>query len=718
MSTLEYTILSIRQGWRLSRTFIFAGAFAAAFVGGVFSNVLKQPASRTLPLILLGLWGVVFAVKAHQRFFSVEDSHKARKNRLDLEIGLLLVVATHALVQIAGGLSSPIYPVVFVLIAFLVVYMPRWVGFALVAAAIAIETALVFFAKAQADGVEVLLHAVFIVLFALINLVFTRNEVTQIKRRTQKKVEEAKAAMATDARDFRLTAPASGGVGELSREEEEHRRSHASVSEVRRAMYHHVDLLKRTMGLHTCIFLLLDAWESHLRVLECVSDSETITNRNINKGEGVLGAILQSGRPLKLKGLKPGYPGLSYYAEDTAVTDFIGVPVVEQDGFTGVLCADRSNGKEFNRIEMETLVASIDSLVQIVANERILTQLQKAKSEQGKLLSASEHLSKVLTEKDVVNAALEAAGQIAEFDVAAVALLDEKGHQVVRKALGHRAEELEGIRLSGNSTLASAALKNRHYLPYRGDLEPKQQIVFSKKTQRIFSKMCSAMVLPLGAQGEALGTLTLASSSPSAYGEDVRTTLQVMTHQLGTALQNARMVKRLEELATTDGLTGLPNHRVFQEELDKKLASAIRFNKELSVILCDVDKFKNVNDTYGHPVGDMVLRGLSENLKRNVVRDTDLPARYGGEEFIVLCEGTSTDGAFKLAERIREDLQAQVFHSEQGDFRVTISMGIATFPAHAHSRETIVERADAALYTAKEGGRNQVRVWKKGLEKA
>jgi diguanylate cyclase (GGDEF)-like protein len=156
---------------------------------------------------------------------------------------------------------------------------------------------------------------------------------------------------------------------------------------------------------------------------------------------------------------------------------------------------------------------------------------------------------------------------------------------------------------------------------------------------------------------------------------------------------------------------------VFQEELDRQLATATRFNNEMSVIMCDVDHFKKVNDTYGHPVGDTVLRGLSETLRRNVVRDTDLPARYGGEEFAIVCAGTDTAGALKLAERIRSDLETQTFHTEKGDLAVTISIGISTFPHHARQKATLVDRADLALYAAKEGGRNQVKVWCKELKK-
>jgi diguanylate cyclase (GGDEF)-like protein len=128
-----------------------------------------------------------------------------------------------------------------------------------------------------------------------------------------------------------------------------------------------------------------------------------------------------------------------------------------------------------------------------------------------------------------------------------------------------------------------------------------------------------------------------------------------------------------------------------------------------------VDKFKRVNDTYGHPVGDMVLRGLAAILKQDVVRDTDMAARYGGEEFAVILEGTDTEGAAKLADRIRKDLEKAVFRTELGKLRVTISMGVSTYPDHAVSKEDLIERADIALYAAKEGGRNQVRTFEKQM---
>ncbi len=167
-------------------------------------------------------------------------------------------------------------------------------------------------------------------------------------------------------------------------------------------------------------------------------------------------------------------------------------------------------------------------------------------------------------------------------------------------------------------------------------------------------------------------------------------------------------MKRLEEMATTDGLTGCLNKRAFLEELESKIRSAARFKKKLSLIVTDIDHFKNVNDTYGHATGDVVIKELGRILRR-VKRETDVVARFGGEEFCVLLEETDTEGAVLFAERVREELQRVVFQTELGKLQVKASLGVATYPRHTKTGEGLFESADKALYAAKHGGRNQVR---------
>jgi diguanylate cyclase (GGDEF)-like protein len=722
MTTLEHTVHAVRRGLRLARIYLFAGGIAAVTVSGLLGKLSRDegPASL-LPWALLGMLMIALGLRARTRLFAFSSGvRRSALRRLEFELGLILVVTTFAGLEIAGSLASLLYPVVFLLVAFIVVYAETWMSASLVTVAVALELGIAAFANSDLPRStrirDAMVHGAFIGVFATINYIFTRAEVVRTRKAAQEQLRLAQEAAEAQARDFRLTSPAMGQRGSLDRRSEDARISLSAVSEVRNSMYNHIELLWRAMGLHSCLLLWMDARGEELRILECVSDSDAITQRRIGRGEGALGGVVQGGKPLRLHNLRSGYPGLPYYDSPTMVTDFLGVPVLENGQVRGILCADRADGRSFEERDVSTLETASQSLLSIIANERVFTQLRKAKSEQGKLLGASERLVQVINEKDAAKAAIEAAEHIAQFDLAVVTLADDNGRQQVRAATGEGHELLQGASFKGGSGLAAASLKTRHYLPHRGELDPKQQIVLSKETQKAFARMRSAMVMPIVHGEEALGVLILACSEAGAYGDDVRTTLQVMVNQLGTTMQNARMVRRLEQLATIDALTGLANRRVFSEEIEKQLASASRFGRDLSLVVCDIDKFKLVNDTHGHAIGDVVLRGFGEVLRRNVVRDTDLAARFGGEEFVVLCEGTDTAGAIQLAERIRADLESQVYQTTAGELRVTVSMGVATFPLHGRTREELFDRADAALYSAKHGGRNQVRAFVRGMD--
>jgi diguanylate cyclase (GGDEF)-like protein len=170
----------------------------------------------------------------------------------------------------------------------------------------------------------------------------------------------------------------------------------------------------------------------------------------------------------------------------------------------------------------------------------------------------------------------------------------------------------------------------------------------------------------------------------------------------------------METLATTDGLTGLNNHRTFQERLTEELERVKRTRAPLSILLTDIDFFKKFNDTYGHPVGDMVLREVAVCI-RNTVRLTDFPARYGGEEFAVILPETDERGAFVIAERIRQAVEANIVDSGADKLRVTISIGCATIPVHCMTQTEVIDCADKALYASKRAGRNRVTIFAPGM---
>ena len=164
--------------------------------------------------------------------------------------------------------------------------------------------------------------------------------------------------------------------------------------------------------------------------------------------------------------------------------------------------------------------------------------------------------------------------------------------------------------------------------------------------------------------------------------------------------------RRLESLATTDGLTGLKNHRYFQDFFRRKIEQCAAAGFPLSVALLDVDRFKSYNDDFGHQAGDAVLRGVAEVLERSV-RSTDLVARYGGEEFVIVMPGLDEEGARAMAERVRARLEAAPFELRA----VTASFGVATLAPPLSDAEGMVRAADEALYRSKAAGRNRVTLW-------
>ena len=166
--------------------------------------------------------------------------------------------------------------------------------------------------------------------------------------------------------------------------------------------------------------------------------------------------------------------------------------------------------------------------------------------------------------------------------------------------------------------------------------------------------------------------------------------------------------ERLRHMSRTDGLTGLDNRRYLEQQLDMMYAHSERLGEPLSCVICDLDRFKSVNDTYGHQAGDAILKQFAVILKREA-REIDRVARYGGEEFVILLPGTVLDAAVTFAERVRKEVEEHTFTFDGGQVQRTASFGVAAWP---HPRisdcDGILRAADDALYVAKETGRNRV----------
>jgi diguanylate cyclase (GGDEF)-like protein len=213
--------------------------------------------------------------------------------------------------------------------------------------------------------------------------------------------------------------------------------------------------------------------------------------------------------------------------------------------------------------------------------------------------------------------------------------------------------------------------------------------------------------LPVWGRDE-IADLTRAFNEMARKLREGRQSLEEARDELARTNEGLKAANRtLEALAITDGLTGLYNRRHFQDTLEKEIRRCERESRKLSLLLADIDHFKQYNDRWGHTEGDAALRRVSGQIMKSI-RSTDMGFRYGGEELAVLLPSCSKDQASEVAEKIR--LAVQNLAQRQGRFgaRVTVSIGVATFPEDGRVARGLVDTADAALYTAKAQGRNRV----------
>jgi|SRR5579884_1693339 len=214
--------------------------------------------------------------------------------------------------------------------------------------------------------------------------------------------------------------------------------------------------------------------------------------------------------------------------------------------------------------------------------------------------------------------------------------------------------------------------------------------------------------LPLARDSGVMGILSVINKEEGGFSSEDQDTLMTLCVNAAVAIDNARFLEETQRRAVTDSLTGLYNHREFQRRLNEEVDRASRYGKEFSIMMVDIDHFKIFNDTYGHPVGDAILKEIVRVIQR-CIRNVDFPARYGGEEFTIILPETIGEYAIKVAERIRRTISETAFTTPSGhQAHLSVSIGIASFPLDGSRREELIIAADQALYFAKRDGRNRV----------
>ncbi len=665
-----------------------------------------DPPAQAWSVAALGLLLVSVAVHLVRRLRSLKAQTEVRS---DLELFMSLTTGVYAAVlHLPGALDGAFYPAVYVLMMVVAAFARPLAAVLTVIYAAVLEAGLHFVAYGARQGDELWPHALFLALFTGLNVTLFRAEIARVRRVSRAHIAGEIDRMREAARSYRLLGSGSEG-------DDRDRLLRSGIDEIHQATQFALDLLRRTLKLQTAVLLGAERRGETLSIQEVSTDVGGIASGSLSAQGGIFGAALAKGDVFSFVGTRAGQHA-SYYERRPTIGGLCAVPILERGHLRGFLAVDRVSSEPFTDEEVSALRSATSFLQRAIENERVFAELERARSEQAKLYRAAGALGAAITEAQVIEAGVSSAREVAAFDFAAVTLFHRRTNQhEICAVSGEGADALVGRSFRHNAGLVSMVVANRHALPYRGEYDASRQTVFQRGLNP--PPVPSLLILPLVVHERVLGTLVLGSEQKRAFDATVRPALEVLASHVAVSLSNARMVGRLEELATTDGLTGLLNKRTLIDEAERRIKAAERFSKPVSVLVTDIDHFKRVNDTYGHDVGDVVIKGLGEVLKR-VKRDTDIVGRFGGEEFVVVCEQTDETGAKYLAERIRKELESTEFQTELGPLKVTCSVGVATFPAAGRTWAALFKATDEALYVSKRGGRNRVTAWSPKMQGA
>jgi len=611
-------------------------------------------------------------------------------------ICLWVIVGLRIGVQLTGGQGSYLYPAVYLVFAVLSIMTGAglgallWVEFGLFEIGWTIVQG--------GDWTSAAFHLGYMALFGAAAGLFIGLERSQRDR-----AEQALSRLKMDAAEFERddTVYRMEGLSEGGRK----KKSYRSTFALDKAFSAALESGRETLSADSLVLYWRSKNDGMFRLRGAADLKDSVkTDAEFEDGSGLLGWVAANGSPIKASGERAS----SIPHRSKGPLHMAAFPVKRGDDTSGILVAEKFEGKDFSDDD-ERVLESFSHLVrEIHSNALVMQRAESEASQFRSLAELSRSLSRTLDLDGILEAVIRTSSAITGHDAAAVAIssgLGDDSRPSVMRVGGELGERAEGFEVEEGS-LAARAIEQASMVSVRDLLERDRKTpVLGKKVDP--SGMGSVLVQPLPFKKEAKGALVFFGREKNAFSEYVIRATGILADLAAASIQNAFLFGEMERKAVTDGLTGLHNHRWFQDKLSQEIERAGRIGNRVSIVLLDIDHFKKVNDTYGHPVGDEVLKGVAKTLKSSI-RQVDSSARYGGEEFVLVLVGADLKGARDFSERLRKKISRLVFRGDGTEFSVTLSMGIAVYPDDAENKPDLIEAADQALYRAKESGRNRV----------
>jgi diguanylate cyclase (GGDEF)-like protein len=415
-------------------------------------------------------------------------------------------------------------------------------------------------------------------------------------------------------------------------------------------------------------------------------------------GKGVIGHVAETRKAYLASDVsKDPY----YFSSAERDGSAMGVPILDQEQLIGVIYVESAAKDELQPDDRQTLQTLANQVATSLQKARLYARTQEHLQAMTALQSISHAVTSSLELSEILNTVIQLLKDSFGYTYIGIYLLDRD-----MLCLGAQAgypNEMAVQQIPVTSGVMGRAIRQRETQFVR-DVTADQDFI------RVAYEVKSEIAVPLLKDENVLGVLNVEAKENGSLDENDVTFLNALAGSIAIAIDNARLHAEVKRMAMTDVVSGLANRRAFDERLVAEMRRARRYSQPISLIILDLDSFKEYNDRWGHPAGDVRLKEIADLLTANV-REPDMAARYGGEEFAIILPNTPKSGAVRLAERLRRSAEASAPYANGNRSPIsgyTISLGVATFPEDAHSIEELLLAADNAELTAKRLGKNRV----------
>lgn len=380
------------------------------------------------------------------------------------------------------------------------------------------------------------------------------------------------------------------------------------------------------------------------------------------------------------------------------------IPMISNEKKLGVVLLGFSNLHQFTPEEIILSEQAVELITLAFAKSQAVEEAQRRYDESETLRRAGATVAETLNLQEATSRLLEQLAFVVPHDSASVQLLRDGALEIIGGEGWTDISSIIGLRfpIPGDNPNTKVIETRQPLL-----INDTHQAYPAFRTLKHASHIRSWMGIPLIVHNQIIGLLAIDSRETNHFTQDDVQLASAFASQVAVAIENARLFDKVQQLAITDGLTGLYNRRHFMELAQSEFERARRYKRHLSAMMFDIDHFKIVNDTYGHPFGDTVLQAIA-TLCKDKLREADPIARYGGEEFIALIVEANASAAKKVGERLRIEVEKMPMHYLKKRVHITVSIGIATLTKGVSNLDDLIARADQALYIAKQKGRNRV----------